>query len=75
MAQTVKNPPALQETQVPSLGWEDTLGEGMETHSRILAWRIPKDRIIWRAPVLGVTRGWRPLSDTTQHTSDRSGKV
>ena len=45
MAQTVKNPPALQETRVPSLGWEDTLGEGMETHSRILAWRIPKDRV------------------------------
>ena len=41
MAQTVKNPPALQETQVPSLGWEDTLEKGMATHSHILAWRIP----------------------------------
>ena len=32
---------AMQEAQVPSLGWEDPLGEGMATHSSILAWRIP----------------------------------
>ena len=31
----------MQEAQVPSLGWEDPLGEGMATHSSILAWRIP----------------------------------
>ena len=37
----VQNPPAMQETWVPSLGWEDPLGEGMATHSSILAWRIP----------------------------------
>ena len=37
----VKNPPANQETQVCSLGWEDPLEEGMATHSSILAWRIP----------------------------------
>ena len=36
----VKNPPAMQETQVPSLGWEDPLEKGMATHSGILAWRI-----------------------------------
>ena len=41
MAQTVKNPPAVQETQVQSLGWEDLLEKGMATHSNILAWRIP----------------------------------
>ena len=41
MAQTVKNPPAMQETQVPSLGQEDSLEKGMATHSSILAWRIP----------------------------------
>ena len=41
MAQTVKNPPAMQETQVLSLGWEDPLEKGMATHSNILAWRIP----------------------------------
>ena len=44
MAQTVKNPPAMQETWVQSLGWEDPLKEGMATHSCILAWRIPMDR-------------------------------
>ena len=41
MAQTVKNSPAMQETLVWSLGWEDPLEEDMETHSSILAWRIP----------------------------------
>ena len=41
VAQTVKNLPAMQETQVQSLGWKDPLEEGMATHSRILAWEIP----------------------------------
>ena len=41
MAQTVKNLPAVWETQVPSLGWKDPLEKGMATHSNILAWRIP----------------------------------
>ena len=41
MAQTVKNLPAMQETQVQSLGWEYPLEKGMATHSSILAWRIP----------------------------------
>ena len=41
MAQTVKNPPARQETWVQSLGWEDALEKDMATHSSILAWRIP----------------------------------
>ena len=41
MAQMVKNLPEMQETQVWSLGWEDPLEKGMETHSSILAWRIP----------------------------------
>ena len=41
MAQTVKNPPAMLVTRVPFLGREDSLEEGMATHSRILAWRIP----------------------------------
>ena len=41
MAQAVKNLPAMQETQVQSLGWADPLEEGMATHSSILAWRIP----------------------------------
>ena len=42
MAQRVKNLPAMQETQVQSLGWEDPLVKGMATHSSILAWRIPR---------------------------------
>ena len=42
MAQMVKNLPAVGETWVRSLGWEDPLEEGMETHSNILAWRIPR---------------------------------
>ena len=41
MAQTVKNPPEMRETQVRSLGWEDPLEKEMTTHSSILAWRIP----------------------------------
>ena len=41
VAQMVKNPPAVQETQVQSLGGEDPLDKGMATHSSILAWRIP----------------------------------
>ena len=41
MAQTAKNLPALQETQVRSLGWEDPLEKGMATHFSILAWEIP----------------------------------
>ena len=41
MAQRVKNLPAMQETRVRFLGWEDPLEEGMATHSSVLAWRIP----------------------------------
>ena len=41
MAQLGKNPPAMQETWVQSLGWEDPLEKGKATHSSILAWRIP----------------------------------
>ena len=41
VAQLVKNPPAMQETWVQSLGWEDPLEKGMATQSSILAWRIP----------------------------------
>ena len=37
----VKNPPAIQETWVPSPGWEDPLEEEMATHSSILPWKIP----------------------------------
>ena len=53
VAQLVKNPPAMQETWVRSLGWSDTLEEGMATHSSILVWRIPVDRGTWQATVMG----------------------
>ena len=61
VAQMVKNPPAMRETWVRSLGWEDPLEEGMTTHSSILAWRIPMDRGAWQAIVHGIAE-----SDTTE---------
>ena len=51
----MKSPPAMWETWVQSLGWEDPLEKGMATHSGILAWRIPMDRGAWRATVHEVT--------------------
>ena len=51
VAQMVKNLPAMQKTQVRSLGWEDALEESMATHSSILAWTIPVDRAAWWATV------------------------
>ena len=45
----------MQETLVQSLSWEDSLEEGMATHSRICAWRIHIDRGAWQALVIGVT--------------------
>ena len=45
----VKNPPAVWETWVRSLHWEDPLDESMAIHSSILAWRIPVEREAWRA--------------------------
>ena len=49
VAQPVKNPPAMRETWVRSLGWEDSLEEDVATHANILVWRIPIDRGIWQA--------------------------
>ena len=64
MAQKVKNPPAMQEMRVRSLGREDPLEEEMATHSCILAWRIPwtEGYSPWRATVHGVAKRW----DTTE---------
>ena len=56
VAQLVKNPPAMWETWVRSLGWEDPPGKGKATHSSILAQRIP-----WT--VHGVAKSWTRLSD------------
>ena len=54
MAQMGKNPPAIQETWVQSLGGDDPLEEGMATHSSTLA----MDRGAWRATVLRVAKRW-----------------
>ena len=56
VAQLVKNLPAVQETWVHSLGWEDPMQEGLATQSSILAWRVPTDRGAWQATVHGVER-------------------
>ena len=56
VTQTVKNPPAMQETWYRSLGWEDPLEEGMVTYSSIPAWRITVDRGAWQATVHGVAK-------------------
>ena len=63
MAQLVKNPPAMWETWVQPLGWEDPLEEDMATHSIILAWRIPMDRGAWQATVQEVTKSWTQLRE------------
>ena len=64
VAQMIKNLPAMWETRVQSLGWEDFLEEGMATHSNILAWRIPMERRAWQATLHGVAE-----SDMTEQLS------
>ena len=56
VAQMVRNQPAMQETQVRSLGWEDPLKKGMVTHSSILAWRIPRTEEPGRLQFMGSQR-------------------
>ena len=56
MTQTVKNLPAMWETWVLSLDWENSLEEDMATHSNILARRIPMDRGACQATVIGVAK-------------------
>ena len=57
-AQTLKNLPAVRETQARPLCWEDPLEEGMATRSSILTWRIPMGRGAWGATVHRVTKSW-----------------
>ena len=57
----VKNPPATQKMRVQSLSQEDPLEEGMATHSRIFAWRMP-----WAEEPGGLSPGCRKESDTTE---------
>ena len=56
VAQMLKKLPAMQKTQVRSMGWEDLLEKEMATHFSILAWRIPTDREAWWATDHGVTK-------------------
>ena len=62
MTQTV-NLPAIWETQVRSLGWEDPLEKGMATHSSILAWRIPWTEEPGRLQSMGSQKSQTQLSD------------
>ena len=69
LAQSEKNPPAVWETWVRSLGWDDPLEKGMATHSRILSWRIPKVRGAWWAVVHEVAESDMPEQlSIAQHT-------
>ena len=61
VSKLVKNPPAMWEIWVRSLGWEDLLEKGKTTHSSILAWRIP-----WTT-VYGVAKSWTRLSNFHFH--------
>ena len=65
----VKNPPAMQETWVQSLGREDPLEKGMATHSSILAWRIPQRSLVgyspWGCKELDMTESLITLSFTS----------
>ena len=56
MAQMIKNLPAMQETCVGPLGWEDPLEKEMATHSSILAWRIPWTQELGRLQFMGLQR-------------------
>ena len=65
MAQLVKNLPAMRETWVPSLGWEESLEKGKATRSSILVWRMP-----WTI-VHRVTKNWTQLSDFHFHFQNK----
>ena len=61
VAQMVKNLPAVQETWIQSLGWDDPLEKGMATHSIILAWRNP-----WTGSLMGYIPWGLEESDMTE---------
>ena len=63
MAQWVKNMPAMQETQVQSLSWKDSLEKEMAAHSSSLALENLMDRGAWQVTVLGVAKSQTQLSD------------
>ena len=63
----VKNLPAMQETQVQSLGWEDPLEDGMTTHSGILAWRVPWTEEPGRLWAIRVAKSQTRLKQVSMH--------
>ena len=63
VAQTVTNLPAVQETQVQSLVWEDSPGEGNGNPLQFSYLENSMDRGYWRATVYGVTKSWTRLSN------------
>ena len=70
MAQWVKNPPAMQETQetwVQFLGWDDPLEEDMATHSSVLAWRIAWTEVPGGRQSIGCKE--LDMTEATEHTS------
>ena len=68
----VKNPLIMWEAWVRSLGWEDPLEEGKASHSRILTWRIPKDRGAWWATVHGAAKSWTRLKRLSPSTQEEN---
>ena len=78
VAQMVKNPPAIQEIQVRSLGWEVPLKEGMATHSSIHAWRIQWTEEPGGLQAIGshrVEHNWSNLSQQSIHSPWREALV
>ena len=69
VAQLVKTPPAMQETWVQSLSWEDYPGEGEATHSSILAWRIP-----WTIQSIGEGKGTPLQYSCLENPMDREDR-
>ena len=72
VAQMVKNLPAMQETLVQFLGWEDPLEKGMASHSSILAWRIPWTEQPGRLQSMGSQKSRTELSDTVEKSQPAS---
>ena len=78
VAQTVKNLPAMQETQVRSLGWENPLEKGLATHSCILAWRIPRTEKPGGLQSMGSQRvrcDWATNTNATEETKGKEIKI
>ena len=73
MAQTAKYPPAMQDTQVRSLGWEDPLEKRMETHSSILAWRIKWTEEPGRLQFMGLQMVEHSQVTKTTHLASEDG--